>query len=83
MTVNVALPASYTWPEGPDTLSSAASSSLRVIAAGLTFRPVAEPGTVMVSSPSTVESSIGVMVIVPEPVFELAGMVMVASRVAE
>ena len=45
------------------------SSSVRVIVAEVTERPVTVvvPGMMMVSSPSTTESSVGVTVIVPSP----------------
>ena len=42
---------------------------------------VVVPDTMMVSSPSTTVSSVGVMVSVPVPLFELASMVMLASAV--
>ena len=59
-------------------------SSVRVIVAEVTERPVTVvvPGMMMVSSPSTTESSVGVTVIVPVPLVELAGMVMLVSDVA-
>ena len=44
-----------------------ASSSTRVIVAGLTVKPVSVPKTLMVSSTSSISSSIGVRVKVPEP----------------
>ena len=94
VTVNTALPPSDTLDSGPVMLSSALprssvsavvdlSSSIRVTVASLTLRPtVVVPGMVMVSSPSTTESSAGVMVMVPVPEEALAGMVMVARDVA-
>ena len=57
--------------------------SFSVTVAELTLRfTVVVPGMVIVSSPSTTASSVGVMVIVPVPLDELAGMVMLASVVA-
>ena len=53
--------------------------------ADVTVRPtcvVVLPGMMMVSFPSTTLSSIGVMVRVPVPLFEFAGMVMLANVVA-
>ena len=45
----------------------AVSSSVSVIVAELTVRPVEVPATVIVSSPSTLESSVGVSVNVAVP----------------
>ena len=78
VTVKTALPPSDTFDAGPDMLSSAESlspgvvvvlsSSVSVTVAEVTLRPtVVVPGIVMVSSPSTTESSVGVMVSVPVP----------------
>ena len=94
VTVKTASPPSDTFPEGPEMLSSALSLSPGVVAplstsvsvtiASLTVRlTVVVPGIVIVSSPSTTTSSVGVMVSVPVPLVELAGMVMLASDVAE
>ena len=60
------------------------SSSVRVTVAAVTLRPdtVVVPGMLIVSSPSTTWSSVGVMVSVPVPLEVLAGMVIVASDVA-
>ena len=58
-------------------------SSVNVTVAELTVRlTVVVPGMVMVSSPSTIESSVGVMVSAPVPLVELAGIVMLARDVA-
>ena len=93
VTVKTALPPSKTFEAGPLMESSAVSlspgvvvplsSSVRVTVAELTVRlTVVLPGTVMVSSPSTTVSSVGVRVMVPVPLVELAGMEMEASDVA-
>ena len=94
VTVNVASDPSSTFDDGPAMLSSAESlspgvvvvlsSSVSVMVASLTLRPVTVvvPEMMMVSSPSTTESSVGVMVSEPVPLVELAGMVMLASDVA-
>ena len=59
------------------------SSSVSVIVADVTVRPtVVVPGIVIVSSPSTTASSVGVMVSVPVPLVALAAIVMLASAVA-
>ena len=60
------------------------SSSISVTIASLTLSPtcvVVVPGIVIVSSPSTTESSVGVMVSEPVPLVEFAGMVMLARDV--
>ena len=96
VTVNVASDPSATLADGPSMLSSAPSlssvsvvvvlsSSVSVMVADVTVRPtsvVVVPGIVIVSSPSTTKSSVGVMVIEPVPVEEFAGKVMLASDVA-
>ena len=61
------------------------SSSVRVMVAEVTLRPatVVLPGTLIVSSPSTTTSSVGVIVrSSPSPLDEFAGMVMLARVVA-
>ena len=96
VTVKTALPPSDTLEVGPVMLSSAESlspgtvvvdlsSSVRVMIASLTLRPatVVVPDTMIVSSPSTTVSSVGVILIVPVALAVLAGMVMLARVVAE
>ena len=94
VTVKVASLPSDTLDAGPEMDSSAESlstgspvvvlsSSVNVTVAELTLRlTVVVPGIVIVSSPSTIESSVGVMVRVPVPLDESAGMVMLAREVA-
>ena len=95
VTVKTALPPSATFDVGPvmrrsvESMSSGSSfvfplRSFRVISAEVTVRPstVVVPGMMMVSLPSTTLSSIGVMVSVPVPLDEFAGMVMLANVVA-
>ena len=95
VTVNVASDPSSTFDAGPDMLNSALSSSLAsppvvplrsfsVMVAELTSRPtcsVVVPEMMIVSSPSTTESSVGVMVSVPVALDVFAGIVMLASEV--
>ena len=94
VTVKVASDPSATLDAGPTMDSVAVSlssvgvvvllSSVRVTVAELTLSPtcvVVVPGIVIVSSPSTTASSVGVMVSVPVALAELAGMVMLASAV--
>ena len=94
VTVKVASEPSDTFDVGPVIETSAESlspgvvvvlsSSVSVMMALLTFRPtcvVVVPDRMMVSSPSTTSSSVGVMVSVPVPLAVLAGMVMLASDV--
>ena len=94
VTVNVASDPSSTFDDGPAMLSSAESLSLgspvvvplwsfSVMVASLTSRlTVVVPETMIVSSPSTTESSVGVIVSVPVPVVEFAGIVMLVREVA-
>ena len=95
VTVKVASLPSDTFAAGPDMLSSDLSLSsvgvvvvplwsFRVTVAELTLSPtcvVVVPGMMMVSSPSTMVSSVGVIVSVPLPVSAFAGMVIVLSAV--
>ena len=92
VTVNVASLPSSTFADGPLMLISAESLSLgspvvvplwslRVMVAELTVRSVAVPDTTIVSSPSTIASSVGVISSVPVPLAELADMVMLVSAV--
>ena len=88
------MPPSETFEDGPLMLSSAESlspgivvvvlsSSVSVMVAELTVRPtVVVPGTVIVSSPSTTVSSVGVIVIVSVALVVFAGIVMLARVVA-
>ena len=96
VTVKEASDPSATFDAGPLMLSSAVSlslgSSVVVLSSSVSViggRGDAEAGhrgragdDVIVSSPSTTWSSVGVMVSVPSPLVELAGMVIVASDVA-
>ena len=93
VTVKTALLPSDTLPEGPDMLSSAESLSpgvvvvplwsFSVMIASLTSRlTVVVPETMIVSSPSTTVSSVGVSSSVPVPLEEFAGMVILAREVA-
>ena len=93
VTVKIAALPSATLADGPLMLSSALSlsspgvvllsSSVRVTVAELTLSPdtVVAPGMMMVSSPSTTRSSVGVMVSVSEPLDAFAGMVTLARLV--
>ena len=93
VTVNVALPPSETFADGPDMLSSAESSSLgspvvvplwsfSVMVASLTSRlTVVVPEMMIVSSPSTIASSVGVSSSVPVALVAFAGIVMLPSDV--
>ena len=63
----MALLPSATLSAGPLMDNSAVSSSSRVIVAAATLNPVSEPDTVIVSSPSTTASAVGVTFSVPEP----------------
>ena len=73
------LPSETAVPE-PDIESSPLSSSLMVIQAGETVKPLTVPSTRMVSSPSTITSSSGVMVRVAVPVVSPARMVISEGR---
>ena len=94
VTVKVASEPSATLDVGPVMLRSVESESsglsfvvplwsFRVIVAELTLRSstVVVPGILIVSSPSTMASSTGVMVMSPVALVELAGMVIVARDV--
>ena len=58
------------------------SSSVRVISALVTLKPVAAPVRSIVSSPSDTLSCVGVSVNVPVPVDSVAAMVSVKSATA-
>ena len=85
VTVTVVVPSSSSTEVG-ETVSvidaGAVSSSVRVISALVTVKPVALPVTSIVSSPSAMVSFVGVSVKVPVPLADSFGIVTVKSETA-